>query len=39
MEIAQMIEDDNYQNMSTVLFKHLQDQSKALKATNPEVSL
>jgi len=38
-EITQMIEDDNYQNMSTVLFKHLQDQSEALKVANPEVSI
>ena len=38
-EIAQMIEDDNYQNMSTVLYKHLQDQSKAYKAANPNVSI
>ena len=38
-EIAQMIEDDNYQNMSTVLYKHLQNQSKAYKAANPNVSI
>ena len=38
-EIAQMIEDDNYQNISTVLYKHLQDQSKAYKAANPNVSI
>jgi len=38
-EIAKLIEDDNYQNMSTLLYQHLEDQSKAYKATNPDVSI
>lgn len=38
-EIAQMIEDDNYQNMSTLLYKHLKDQSEALKEVNPNISI
>ena len=38
-EIAQMIEEDNYQNMSTVLYKHLKEQSQAYKTANPEVSI
>jgi len=38
-EITQIIENDNYHNMSTVLFKHLQDQSEALKIANPDVSI
>ena len=38
-EIAQLIEDDNYQNMSTILYKHLKDQSEALKLVNPNVSI
>ena len=38
-EIAQILEDDNFQNMSTALYKHLQDQSTALKVANPDVSI
>lgn len=38
-EITQMIENNNYQNMSTVLYKHLKDQSEAHKKENPEVSI
>ena len=38
-EIAQLIEDDNYQNMSTVLYTHLKEQSEALKTANPNVSI
>ncbi len=36
-EIAQMIEDDTYHNMSTVLYKHLEEQSIALKKGNKEL--
>jgi len=38
-EIAQMIEDNNYQNISTTLYKHLEDQSKAFKVNNPNISI
>ena len=38
-EIAKILEDDNFQNMSTALYKHLQDQSTALKVANPDVSI
>ena len=38
-EIAKMIEDKSYQNISTLLYKHLEEQSKALKKANPEVSI
>jgi len=38
-EIAKLIEDDSYHNMSTVLHKHLKEQSIALKEANPELSI
>jgi hypothetical protein len=38
-EIAQMIEKDNYQNMSTLLYKHLKEQSQAYKTANPDISI
>ena len=38
-EIAQIIEDDNYQNVSTVLYKHLKEQSEAFKAVTPDISI
>ena len=38
-EIAKMIEDESYHNMSTVLYKHLKEQSKALKEANSELSI
>ena len=38
-EIAKLIEDETYHNMSTVLYKHLQEQSIALKEANPELSI
>ena len=40
-EIAQMIEikDESYQNINTVLYKHLEKQSKTLKKVNPELSI
>ncbi len=38
-EIAKKIEEENYINMTTTLEKHLQDQSVALKAANPDISL
>lgn len=38
-EIAQLIEDNNYQNMSTVLYKHLKDLSESLKTANPNISI
>ena len=38
-EIAQMIKDESYHNMSTVLYKHLKKQSIALKKGNPNVSI
>ena len=38
-EIAKMIEEESYHNMSTLLYKHLQEQSEALKKGNPDVSL
>ena len=38
-EIAKRIEEENYINMTTTLEKHLQDQSVALKATHPNISL
>ena len=38
-EIAKMIEDESYHNMSTLLYKHLEEQSTALKEANPELSI
>ena len=38
-EIDQLIEEDNYQNMSTVLYKHLKDQSHAFKLANLDISI
>ncbi len=38
-EIAKKIEKENYINITTTLEKHLQDQSVALKAANPNISL
>jgi len=38
-EIAKLIEDESYHNMSTVLYKHLEEQSTALKKANPELSI
>ncbi len=38
-EIAKMIEDDSYTNMTITLQKHLKDQSKALKKENPDISI
>jgi hypothetical protein len=38
-EIAKLIEDDTYHNMSTLLYKHLEEQSISLKEANPEVSI
>jgi len=38
-EIAKMIENKSYHNMNTLLYKHLEEQSKALKKANPEVSI
>jgi len=38
-EIAKLIEDDTYHNMSTVLYKHLKEQSEALKEANPKLSI
>ncbi len=38
-EIAKRIEEESYINMTTTLEKHLQDQSVALKAANPNISL
>jgi len=38
-EIAKLLEDDNYHNVSTLLYQHLQDQSTAYKAANADVSI
>lgn len=38
-EIEKKIAEENYINMTTTLEKHLKDQSVALKAANPNVSL
>ena len=38
-EIDKMIEDESYHNMSTLLYKHLKEQSEALKKGNPNISL
>lgn len=38
-EIAKKIEEEEYINMTTTLEKHLKDQSQALKANNPDVSI
>jgi len=38
-EIAKLIKDDTYHNMSTLLHKHLKEQSIALKEANPELSI
>ena len=38
-EIAKMIEEDSYINMTTTLHKHLRDQSEAFKEENSDVSL
>jgi hypothetical protein len=38
-EIAKLIEDEKYHNMSTVLYKHLEEQSIALKKGNKELSI
>ncbi|MDQ7061790.1 MAG: transposase [Sulfurimonas sp.] len=38
-EIAKKIEKESYINMTTTLEKHLQDQSKAFKEVNPDISL
>ena len=38
-EIAKMIKEESYQNINTVLYKHLEAQSKALKKANPELSI
>ena len=38
-EIAKLIEDDTHHNMSTILYKHLKEQSVALKEANPELSI
>jgi hypothetical protein len=39
-EIAKMIEDKSYHNnVSTLLYKHLEKQSIALKKANPELSI
>jgi len=38
-EIAKMIEDESYHNMNTVLYKHLKEQSEALKKGNKELSI
>jgi hypothetical protein len=38
-EIAQMIKDNSYTNMNTLLHKHLKEQSEALKKDNPDVSI
>jgi hypothetical protein len=38
-EIAKMIEEDSYINMTNTLHKHLKDQSEALKEENPDVSI
>ncbi|MEA1893205.1 MAG: hypothetical protein U9N33_10925 [Campylobacterota bacterium] len=38
-EIDQLIEQDNYHTMSSLLYKHLKQQSEALKKENPELSI
>jgi len=38
-EISRMIEADNYQNISRVLYQHLKDQSEALKLKSPNISI
>ncbi len=38
-EIEDMIENNTYQNTSTLLYKHLKDQSQALKTANPDISI
>ena len=38
-EIDKLIEEESYHNTSTLLYKHLQEQSEALKQENPELSL
>jgi len=38
-EIAKLVEDANYHNMSTLLYQHLQNQSRAYKAANPDISI
>ena len=38
-EIAKMLEEKSYHNMSTILYKHLKEQSEALKKNNPELSI
>ena len=38
-EIAKKIEEESYINMTTTLEKHLEDQSKAFKEVNPDISL
>jgi hypothetical protein len=38
-EIDKLIEEDNYHTMSTLLHKHLKQQSEALKKENPELSI
>ena len=38
-EIEELIEKDTHHNMSTVLYKHLKEQSIALKEANPELSI
>jgi len=38
-EIAKLVEDANYHNMSTLLYQHLQNQSRAYKDANPDVSI
>ncbi|MDQ7061426.1 MAG: hypothetical protein Q9M43_09955 [Sulfurimonas sp.] len=38
-EIDKLIEEETYHTMSTLLHKHLQQQSEALKKENPELSI
>jgi hypothetical protein len=38
-EIAKLVEDESYHNLSTALYKHLKEQSIVLKEDNPELSI
>ncbi|MEA1916152.1 MAG: transposase, partial [Campylobacterota bacterium] len=38
-EINKLIEQDNYHTMSSLLYKHLKEQSDALKQENPKLSI
>ena len=38
-KLEKIIEDDNYQNVSTVLYEHLKEQSEAFKAVTPDISI